>query len=226
MKSFEEASQFLETFLSSFGIGTCVDGDILPASGELLFQAYQSFHEIEEAINAKEPEIIKQLGDRREKFESDRTSPMVKLPGQRYLLNIDCIGRTSHSCGVLVMLNLINDAIPVSDPARSISQCATWKTLTNSERGRIAQCEQSFSTWGGAHMLADGVQFERIAIRKSPQSDAQWTPEAEAEARRLIDAKIVKSATALQERLSINRQVSQELFRHITGKQKKKYHRE
>jgi hypothetical protein len=34
------------------------------------------------------------------------------------------------------------------------------------------------------------------------------------------------SATALQERLSINRQVSQELFRHITGKQKKKYHRE
>ena len=74
--------------------------------------------------------------------------------------------------------------------------------------------------------LIEKSERGELPAADSAESDSLWTPEAEAEARRLIDAKTVKSATALQERLSINRQVSQELFRHITGKQKKKYHRE
>ena len=221
MKSFEEASQFLETFLNCFGSGTCVDGDILPASGELLFQAFQSFHEIEEAINAKEPEIIKQLGDRREKFESDRTSPMVMLPGHRYLLNIDCMGLTSHSCGVLVMLNLINDAIPISDPSHGISECATWETLTNSEKGRIAQCERSFSTWGCAHMLAGGVQFERIAIRKSPQSD----PDLEQAGQKILDENRGIKQREFCRAVGISNKVGGELYRKLTGKEKQSRNR-
>lgn len=74
--------------------------------------------------------------------------------------------------------------------------------------------------------LIEKSERGELPVAEPSESDSLWTPEAEAEARRLIDAKIVKSSTALQERLSINRQVSQELFRHITGKQKKKYHRE
>ena len=170
MESFEDASEFLEKFLLNFGIGKNGGDQYFPPSGELLFQAYQSFHKIEEAINAKEPEIIKRLGDRREKFESDQTPPMAKLPGYHYQLGLQCFGTTSHSCGVLVMLNLINEAIPADDSLRDIDESATWGMLTNPEKERIALCEQSFSTWGGAISLAQGVRFERIAIRKTPPS--------------------------------------------------------
>ena len=115
MKSFSESSVFLETFLLNFSIGTSVDGgDILPATGELLFQAYQSFCEIEKAINAKESEIIRRLGDRREKFQSDQTRCRQELPGKRYRLSIECFGCSSHSCGLCVMLNLINEAFPLA----------------------------------------------------------------------------------------------------------------
>lgn len=170
MKSFEEASEFLETFLANFGMDEYCGDEFSPASGELLFQAFQSFGEIEYFVKAKEPEIIKRLGDRREKFESNRTPPMAQLPGYRYLRGMECFGRTSHSCGVVVMLNLINAAFPLGDPSRDIDQSATWKTLPNPDRQRIGLCERSFSTWGGAVMLAEGVNYERTAI----QDDNDW----------------------------------------------------
>lgn len=74
------------------------------------------------------------------------------------------------------------------------------------------------------------LEFEFLERRfretHGDKSDSLWTPEAESEARRLIDVKTVKTATELQEKLSINRQVSQELFRHITKKPKKKHQTE
>ncbi|MEJ7590354.1 MAG: hypothetical protein WKF77_02310 [Planctomycetaceae bacterium] len=71
------------------------------------------------------------------------------------------------------------------------------------------------------------LEFEFLERRfhetHGDKSDSLWTPEAETEARRLIDAKTVKTATALQTTLSINRRSAQELFRYITHKTKKKH---
>jgi len=116
-----------------------------PASGELLFRAVQSSDKIESWVNATESQITKTLGDRRENFSSDQTSPRVQLRGHQYLVGIhriECIGRTSHSCGVLVMSNLISMAIPVDDPLRHCSAVATWESLPDVERDRLAVCEQ------------------------------------------------------------------------------------
>ena len=70
------------------------------------------------------------------------------------------------------------------------------------------------------------LELEREHAERSKDSASKllWTPEFEKEARRLIDAGNVTTATALQEQMAINRQVSQKLFRHITGKAQKKHH--
>lgn len=60
-------------------------------------------------------------------------------------------------------------------------------------------------------------------VAKTATKTTQWTPEAEKEARRLIQEEKLTTASALQERLSINRKVAQGLFRHIKQKKKKKY---
>jgi hypothetical protein len=216
VQSFEEASQFLETFLSEFGLSTCSNGNMIPASGELLFFATQLFFEIERFVNLKEQEIIQKLGDRREKFGSDQTSPRVQLPGYRYLLGIhaiECIGRTSHNCGVVVMLNLLGIAEPELKEL-AIDPFATWEELTSQEREKIAQCEQSFAMWGGAAMLAEGVRFERLAI--APAASCQLREKAKA----ILNADPQIKQRQFCRKLHIGDKIGGELYRDLTGKQK------
>jgi hypothetical protein len=58
---------------------------------------------------------------------------------------------------------------------------------------------------------------------KKSASGKEWTSEAETEARRLITAGTVTTAAGLREMLAMRQADSQALFRHITGKQKKKH---
>ncbi len=55
------------------------------------------------------------------------------------------------------------------------------------------------------------------------KSNPAWTTDEETEARRLVTAGKVTTATALRDMLSMRQANSQALFRHITGKQKKKH---
>ena len=69
-------------------------------------------------------------------------------------------------------------------------------------------------------------EVDRFGLLRSlrnqvPGDTMPWTPEAEIEARRLIDSRIAKTASALRDLLSIRQEVAQALFRHITGKKKK-----
>jgi hypothetical protein len=82
----------------------------------------------------------------------------------------------------------------------------------------------SSSTWTpDAEEEPRGLILERTVTTANAEIRFTWTPEAEKEARRLILEGTVKTATALQEKLSMNRQVVQDLYRHITGRKKKRY---
>lgn len=176
MATFEQASEFLEAFLRYFGM-TLYSGTLeIPPTGERLFVARQLFSEISNVVEAAEPAILKKLGDRRESFTTDRDPPKVMLPGYRYfqdIRRIECSGRTSHGCGVVVMLNLLND-VETDLPAVDFS--GEWLRLPKRQQQKFALCERSFATWGGASMLADGVQFERVAISAKSQPKASAKP--------------------------------------------------
>ncbi len=58
------------------------------------------------------------------------------------------------------------------------------------------------------------VLVAKSAVKKTPANP--WTPDEETEARRLITAGTVNTATALQEMLSMNRTAAQSLYRMIT----------
>ncbi len=82
----------------------------------------------------------------------------------------------------------------------------------------------SSSTWTpDAEEEARGLIQDGTLITADAENRSTWTPDAEKVARRLIQEGTVTTAQALQERLSMNRQVVQDLYRHITGKKKKRY---
>ena len=77
-------------------------------------------------------------------------------------------------------------------------------------------------------MLIESEWHERFikphldAVMKT-ENDSEWTEAEEKEARRLFEAGTIRTATALREMLSMRQKNSQSLFRHITGKEKKKH---
>ncbi len=70
------------------------------------------------------------------------------------------------------------------------------------------------------------IEFARDFINVmelSSQGGSQWTQEEESEARRVIANKKVTTASGLREMFSMRQANAQALFRHITGKSKKKH---
>ena len=101
--------------------------------------------------------------------------------------------------------------------------------LRSEIRQRAAKDDDAVNAGSSSTWTPDAEEEPRVPILERTVTTANaeirftWTPEAEKEARRLILEGKVKNATTLQEKLSMNRKAAQGLYRHITGKKKKRY---
>ena len=73
--------------------------------------------------------------------------------------------------------------------------------------------------------LIEKSERGELPVADKAESDSLWTAAEESEARRLVNAGTVTTATRLRELLSMNQAASQALFRHINGKAKKVHRR-
>ena len=168
IESFNDASAFLEFFIDTVGLGFLNETthEYFDPTGEVLHTAARWFTKIESIVLSEERPIIELLGDRRQRC----TVPKF---------GIDCAGITSHSCGVLVVLNLLGEC-STDDPF----DChVDWAQLTLEQQQWFATTEQQLNGCTGPdfHALADGIQLERslftaaMKLKKSASdNDAEW----------------------------------------------------
>ena len=106
----------------------------------------------------------------------------------------------------------------------------SWILQNNSQHRTFASSDSLRELYPDPWFDIAGVQDVARRIRERlqvapPDSDSLWTAAEESEARRLVNAGTVTTATRLRELLSMNQAASQALFRHIKGKAKKVHRR-
>lgn len=196
MDSFREASEFLELFVRDMGVGKVEYGKPVFPSGEILFSAIKWQDKIAAFVSAEEHAILKKLGDRREVYHSSR---------------INCFGESSHSCGVCMMINVVDDSIPDF----TVDASTDWVKLDSREKQWFADAEFE---WNADHsvaalMLAAGIQAERLAVQPPGWSSAVLT-----KGREILDATPGVKQREFCRLIQMQNTPGGELYRHLTGK--------
>lgn len=146
MKTFSDASYFLETFIRDLGVVKySANGYVFP-SGEMLYRAAAEFPRIRQLIMHREDAIVRKLGDRREQY---------------CFGPIDCTGFTSHSCGLTLMQIVLDESAPTE-----VDLSTDWSGISKRIKELFADAERPWSPRNGPESarLADGIRFERTAV--------------------------------------------------------------